>query len=403
VSETAQAICSTATLSPSPSSATAGTSVTWTAAAGCDADAGDTAEYQFWMQPPGGNWTIVQPYAAGDTYTWDTTGLTDGTYNVGVWVRNQGSTAQNDASSIVPYTLGTSATCSNGGLAASPAGSANAGTMVTLTASASCGGTPEYQFWMQPPGSDWTVVQPYASSNTFTWDTTGLTGGTYNLGVWMMTQGSNAPYEAFSILPFILSNAASCSDGALAFSPASSASAGTTVTLTGSATCGGTPEYQFWLQASDGTWSVVQPYGTSATYDWNTTNLPSGDYTFGVWVLTQGSTAPYEAYGTGTYSVTSSGPCTDGTLAADPAGSTTVGTMVTVTGGATCGSPAEYQFWMLPPGGNWTIVQPYGASTTYGWDTSALATGTYQLGVWARLQGSSAAYDTYSGLSYTLQ
>ncbi|HEY4917397.1 MAG TPA: hypothetical protein VIH92_10830, partial [Solirubrobacteraceae bacterium] len=54
------AVCASVSFIPSPANATPGTPVTWTATAGCDS--GDTPEYEFWMQPPGGSWAIVQPY-----------------------------------------------------------------------------------------------------------------------------------------------------------------------------------------------------------------------------------------------------------------------------------------------------------------------------------------------------
>src|SRR5436189_32362 len=71
------------------------------------------------------------------------------------------------------------------------------------------------------------------------------------------------------------------------------------------------------------------------------------------------------------------------------------GTPVQWTASASCGlgDVPEYQFWMLPPGGTWTIAQPYGASNTYNWTTTGAATGNYEFQVWIRATGSAAAYD----------
>src|SRR6185312_1716079 len=78
-------------------------------------------------------------------------------------------------------------------------------------------------------------------------------------------------------------------------------------------------------------------------------------------------------------------PCTGLTASSAPSGTATVGTPVTITGAATgCPNP-RYQFWILNPGSQtWQIAQPYSASTTFNWNTSGKAKGTYHFSVWAR-------------------
>jgi len=45
------------------------------------------------------------------------------------------------------------------------------------------------------------------------------------------------------------------------------------------------PLYQFWILApGSSTWTIVQAYSTSATFNWNTTALAAGTYRFSVWV-----------------------------------------------------------------------------------------------------------------------
>src|SRR5438034_551814 len=54
-----------------------------------------------------------------------------------------------------------------------------------------------YQFWILPPGSStWQVKQAYSSSNTFTWDTTGLNGGKYFYTAWARDASSTAHHCA---------------------------------------------------------------------------------------------------------------------------------------------------------------------------------------------------------------
>jgi hypothetical protein len=121
-----QAVCSSTTFSASPQGASPGTTVTWTASAACDT--GDTPQYEFWMQPPGGGWSIVQPYGSSSTYAWTTTGLADGVYDFEVWVENQGSSAPYEAYQDVTYTLGNApAPCTGGTLSFNPASAASPG------------------------------------------------------------------------------------------------------------------------------------------------------------------------------------------------------------------------------------------------------------------------------------
>ena len=86
-----------------PSPQAAGASVTFSAtASGCP-----DAIYEFWIQTPGGAWTILQGYSSNATVVWNTTGLAPGTYYFDVWVREAGSSADWEAH-LVPnptYTI----------------------------------------------------------------------------------------------------------------------------------------------------------------------------------------------------------------------------------------------------------------------------------------------------------
>ena len=97
-------------------------------------------------------------------------------------------------------------------------------------------------------------------------------------------------------------------------------------------------------------------------------------------------------------------PCTAVSVSYAPASPSSVGTPVTVTGTASGCPNARYQFWFLPPGGTWTLVQAYSASATYNWNTAGKTPGTYLFSVWARDASSSASYDAYDSTHYfTLQ
>jgi hypothetical protein len=80
------------------------------------------------------------------------------------------------------------------------------GNKVVFTAAASGGsGSYEYQFYIQDPQGIWTIIKPYSSSATWTWDTTGSATGTYSIQVWVRNAGSsNTRYEAWKGTKFTI-------------------------------------------------------------------------------------------------------------------------------------------------------------------------------------------------------
>jgi len=164
---------------PSPASPQApGTQVTLSAAAtGCP-----NPVYQFWVQTPSGSWSVIQAYSSASTASWNTTGLPAGTYSLDVWVRQSGSAADFEAEikPYLTYTLQVPNTCTavtwNTPVPTSPQAP---GVQVTLSGSASGCPSPTYEFWVQAPGGQWTILQGFSSTSTYTWNTTGLATGTY--------------------------------------------------------------------------------------------------------------------------------------------------------------------------------------------------------------------------------
>ena len=66
---------------------------------------------------------------------------------------------------------------------------------------------------------------------------------------------------------------------------------------------------------------------------------------------------------------------------------------------STCLSP-QYEYWVLPPGGSWTIMQSWNTASTFSWDPAA--NGTYQLAVWTKDATSTATFDTGAILTFTI-
>src|SRR5207249_3537748 len=160
---------------------------------------------------------------------------------------------------------------------------------------------------------------------------------------------------------------------------------------------------QFWVLAPGSTWRVAQAYGSAATFSWNTAGLPAGVYRISVWVRDGSNAAAYDAFAPGAaYSLTPT-PCTGVSASAAPASSQPAGATVTITAVASgCANP-RYEFWVLAPGGGWTIVQTYSTSATFSWTTTGLPAGVYRYSVWVHDASSLAGYDAYlPGSAYSL-
>ncbi len=398
--------CSGVTMSASPTTANAGTSVTFSATGTCT---GGSPEYEFLYQNPStGAWSSVQAYSSSASYAWNTTGLTAGTYRFAVYARHSGSTAEWETFTTMYYALGAQpGSCTGVSMSASPT-TAGVGTSVTFSATGTCtGGSPEYQFLAQNPSTgSWTTVQAYSTSASYVWNTTGLTVGTYRFAVYARGAGSTADWETFTTMYYELSTQpGNCTGVTMSASP-TTAGVGTSVTFSATGTCtGGSPEYQFLAQdPSTGSWTTVQAYSTSASYVWNTTGLTVGTYRFAVYARGSGSTAEWQTFTTMYYELsTQPGNCTGVTMSASPA-TGGVGTSVTFSATGTCtgGSP-EYQFlYQNPSTGSWSTVQAYSTASSYAWNTNALTEGTYRFAVYARGSGSTAEWQTFTTMYYTL-
>jgi hypothetical protein len=398
--------CKSVTASYSPPSPTSiGTLVTVTgAASGCP---NANPRYQFWLLPQGGTWSLVQSYSPSATYSWDTTGRAPGTYLFSVWARDASSAATYDAYDSSHYYSLSTAPCTAVSLAYIPASPSNVGTSVTVTGTASGCPNPRYQFWLLPPGGTWTLVQGYSGTATYNWSTTGSAPGSYLFSVWARDASSGASYDAYDSSHYYSLTTTACTVVSVAYTPASPSNVGTPVTVTGTASGCPNPRYQFWLLPPGGTWTLVQGYSSSASFRWSTTGRGPATYLFSVWARDASSTASYDAYDSSHYYSLTTAPCTAVSVAYSPASPSKVGTLITVTGTASgCPNPF-YEFWLLPPGGTWTLVQGYSSSPTFSWSTIGSPPGTYLFSVWARDASSTGTsgtapntYDKYNSSQY---
>jgi hypothetical protein len=117
--------------------------------------------------------------------------------------------------------------------------------------------------------------------------------GLYTLFVGIRPVGSAAAYVTYTTIPFTLTG---CTVPTLGSDKASPQAATTTVTFTAGATCTGTPQYQFWVQAPSGVWTLVQPWGASNQLIW-ASPATKGVYHIEVWFRNAGAIEdPFDTY-----------------------------------------------------------------------------------------------------------
>ena len=394
--------------------------------------------YKFWiLYPNSSTWQVVQGYGANSaTYNWDTSSKPPGVYRFGIWARDAGSagTVSNqygtwDAFTNLDYTLKawpyTPCSPFNAGYSSSPP--QQVGTVVTVSANGpnSTCPNPRYQFWIRyPNSSNWQMAHTYAASATFTWNTSGYPAGAYAFQIWARDasspgayQASYGSWDAYENLAYYQLTSSPCQRVSASASPSSPQAAGTAITVTGFPFGCPNPRFQFELLASGSqTWQVVQPYSANSTFNWDTTEAVNGTYRFIVKVRDTSSVgvfsnyaSSWDAYASMPYTLTST-PCSSVTASSQPSGSALSGTPVTITGAATgCPSP-RYQFEMLAPGSQvWQVVQAYSAASTFNWNTTGAAKGTYRFIVKARDRNSAgtssnyaSSWDAYVSIPYTL-
>ncbi len=283
-------------------------------------------------------------------------------------------------------------------------GSMAGGPTVNFTASGSCQtGTPEYHFSMQLPSGAWDTLVGWGSTTSYAWNTAGQLSGSYRLLVKIRAVGSTDAWEGydFSNQYTITGNQNACASAIINADPTATAAAGSTVTLTTSASCpaGSTPEYKFMVRDPVGTYRQLRAYGTGNSYAWDTTGWLDGVYSLQVYARQQGSSVSMEVMGSAAFTLTGgAGSCGQPSLQVNPAGPVEAGANVDLTGTATCttGATAEYRFVDRGPNGVTRILRNWGTSGSFAWDTDGELSGAHELRVQTRASGSIFAYEAES-------
>jgi streptogramin lyase len=274
--EVASALCSPVTISANPPSPQQiGASIALTANAICGS--GQTAEYLFLFRLGSAPYQQIGNWSTSNTASWSTAGLSPGNYTVTVRARAQGSSGfESQASLATYYMLGD--TCSSVSLATTPASPQPLNTALTLSATPVCQSAPEFEFSYRAPGSStFTVFRSWGPS-TAPLPTTGFAAGVYKLRV--LVRPVSNPSAINSAAQYYSLGGVCKKPISLTSSLPSPQPAGTTINLTGAATCsdGATGEYQFsYRPAGVTTWSLIRAWGPSVA-SWNTTGIAPGAY-----------------------------------------------------------------------------------------------------------------------------
>ena len=275
------------------------------------------------------------------------------------------------------------------------------GRTVTWTAQGSNNlGPVHYQFWLFGR-SGWTTVQPYGTSNKFTWTPGWDDQGLHYLQVRARAANSTASYEAaLGTNAFSVSSQPMALTSDIEFPTPPGNPVSWTATVAGA---GATPlEYKFWVLNPGSGWTPFRDWNASNEAVWTPSAV--GTYAVSAWARRVGSTAEYDVYvGASNLVISQTKPVLTA-LTADRPYPLRTGAEVTWTARARGGTagPLEYQFWAYSPATGWTIAQPYSESRTFDWTPSWGDGGTRALQVWVRSAGSTPAsgYEDYRGTGF---
>ncbi|MGC4094749.1 MAG: hypothetical protein QM756_43890 [Polyangiaceae bacterium] len=310
--------CSTITSSPSTRYGTIGETITITnSSSSCS-----TPTFRIDHLRPGASaWVTDSAYATGNSsYPWNTQTANGGNPEAPGWhqfqilVRANGSGNVYEAYTSFDVYLSRSV-CSGITTSAAPSAGAAAGTMVTLTNSATGCITPEYRIdHLRPGGGSFQTDSAYSLLNSsYVWDTSTETPGYHYFQILARQNGSGSVYETYSTLQYYLSANSACTGASISTSPASPAIVGTAVTITGGATGCANAAYRYEYQVpGSSTWVALQDWTSSTTANWNTNLAATGTYNLRVLVRAAGTSGSGDANAATTYDLTAA-PAGSGT------------------------------------------------------------------------------------------
>ncbi|AGL03690.1 S8 family serine peptidase [Desulfoscipio gibsoniae] len=247
-----------------------GTTVTFTASA----VGSSNPQYSFWVQDPNGVWTSSGAWTSTNTY--QINNAIPGIYQVIVYAKDsQASQSQAFDSSSFTFTSGTTERITSVSLSTDKASPQPVGTTVTFTASAVGSNNPQYSFWVQDPNGVWTSSGAWTSTNTYQINST--IPGIYQVIVYAKdSQASQSQAFDLSSFTFTSGTTERITSVSLSTDKASPQPAGIAVTFTANAVGSSNPQYSFWVQDPNGSWTNSGPWSNNNTYQ--LTNTIAGNY-----------------------------------------------------------------------------------------------------------------------------
>jgi len=271
-----------------PSPQPVGTTIVSTAVA----TGGTAPRFRFWVQPPGGAFTLAQDYSPSNSFSW--TPSVAGTNVVCVWARSSGSSAAKEADACQAFQVTTPSVPAVTSVSLTPDKPSPQPivTPVFWTATVTGGTAPRFRFWVQPPGGAFTLAQDYSANPTFLW--TPSVAGTNVVCVWARSSGSSAAEEADACQAFqVTTPGGPVTSVSLNATPPSPQPAGTLIAWTAVTTGSTAPRFRFWVQPPGGAFTLAQDYSANPTFLW--TPSVAGTNVVCVWARSSGSSAAEEA------------------------------------------------------------------------------------------------------------
>ncbi|MDF0590448.1 hypothetical protein P0O15_04570, partial [Methanotrichaceae archaeon Mx] len=317
-------------------------------------------------------------YTTNQTFSWTTTAADVGGNTFRVWIAGQdyGTAEQWDSYGDASVTINPAPTPPPQfqSLTATPSGPQNAGTTISLKAAAS-GGDPAniwYRFWMRGPSTNnqWAPVTGYTKTDTFSWTTTAADVGENTFRVWIAGQdyGAVEQWDSYGDASVTINPAPTPPPQfqSLTATPSGPQNAGTTITLTATASSG-VPDniwYRFVLRgpATGNYWTPMTGYTKNNTFSWTTSEADLGLNQLRVWIAGQdyGTQDKWDSFGDVTVTINPAPtpvptpPPQFQSLTATPSGPQNAGTTISLKAAASGGDPANiwYRFWMRGPSTN---------------------------------------------------
>ena len=245
----------------------------------CNASGGTSPlQYKFTYINSSNTEKIIKDYSNSDNVTWDTAGLTAGNYTVKAIVKDSnGKTANQKAT--VSLTVSTPSITSF-----SVQSTAKSGEKIKLNCDAKDGtGTLQYKFTYINASNTETIIKDYSTSDSTTWDTTGLAEGSYTVKAIVKDGNSKIVSQKATIK---LSKAPNLSPTVSTDPNNATFVKGKDITFTVDSHSDGTEnyppqpyKYKFeYKKLSASSYSPLRAYGDSEKYKYNTKNLDAGDY-----------------------------------------------------------------------------------------------------------------------------